>query len=155
MTVNLDDFTQGNFLKKEDVPHPRIIQIAAILAPEPKINPDKPILAIVGTDKRLLLNKTNMRMLRSIFSTGDGGAMVGRQVELYVDPYVPNPSNPASPGGLRIRAAATLATSATGALPPATVATAAAAAVQAPPPVQQQPEPHAAPAPEFNDDIPW
>jgi len=82
----------SNYLKKEDLPRPAKVIIESIEPVEFTGKDGKPQhkldIALQGKDKHFLSNKTNARMISTIFGTSELNDWIGKEITLYNDPTV-------------------------------------------------------------------
>ena len=126
----------GDYLKKEDFPQPRTCTISHVSMVEMD-DTQKPVLHLQETTKGLVLNKTNINLIVSLYGP-ETDHWSGKPLTLYNDPNVTYAGK--ATGGVRV------------------MINAPAAAVTAPPqptpaPVSVEPAPAAPAASE--DDVPW
>jgi len=79
--------TSGNYLRADDLPENAAIRVAIDCVRIEQIKRDeeteeKPVLYFTGKDKGLVLNRTNVNTLVSLFGD-DETAIMGKQVVLY------------------------------------------------------------------------
>jgi len=150
--MNIDDMIpkKSNFLTKEDVGEQgRNLTIKAFSQTE--VGQEKEVRYVIEWSeqdfKPMVLNKENGSRLKMIFKTGESGQMIGKQVNVYCDPFVSFGGE--IKGGIRLRPVATAA--AANALPPRRPAPAQkAAVVEEDGPWQPSPPPEA-----YEKDVPF
>lgn len=100
---SFDSMIESKFLKKEDFPEPRIMTIQKFesenVAKEDEIPEIKWTIYFVGEKKPMVINSTNIQILKAAF--GSPAAAVGQRVQVYVDPNVSFGGKLV--GGLRLR----------------------------------------------------
>ena len=87
----LSNMFPSRYIKADDLDRPRVLVIRDIVmenvSPDGATPEDKPVAYFDRAKKGLVLNRTNAGVLGDLFGD-DTEAMVGRSVELYVDPTV-------------------------------------------------------------------
>ena len=100
---SFDAMTESKYLRKEDFPDPRVMTIERFttenVAREGEPDETKWILHFTGEKKPLVLNSTNIQILKATFGTP--GDSVGQRVQVYTDPNVSFGGKLV--GGLRLR----------------------------------------------------
>jgi len=94
----------SKYLKKEEVPQPRLLTVKAIKMENlgTESDPEKKwVMYFEGEEKGLVLNKNNIQRATTAFKSDDSDDWVGRQIVLYVDHNVEFGGKMV--GGLRIR----------------------------------------------------
>jgi hypothetical protein len=88
--VNLKDFTDSKYMKKEDVTEDGVIlQIDYFGFEEFKDGTKKPWMKFTDVRyKPLLLNKSNMNRLIAMFKTSETKEMLGKALVVFSDPMV-------------------------------------------------------------------
>lgn len=103
----INDMVESKFLKKEDVmPNPIMVTITKASQHDVSLQNEpsrlKWCLEFAETDKPLVLNVTNMRLLESIFGSDDTDDWIGKKIVLYNDPSIMYAGKVT--GGVRVRA---------------------------------------------------
>ncbi len=102
------DFLGGNYLGKDDLDGPKVVTVEDVREEEVQgAQRRKLVVSFREFEKPLILNKTNIKRLASIFKTGDTGLWRG-QVLLYVDEQVEYAG--ARVGGIRVQPAQAVTT---------------------------------------------
>jgi hypothetical protein len=100
---SFDGMLTSKYLKKEDFPDPRVMTIERFtsdnVAREDEPPETKWILHFVGEEKPMVLNSTNIQILKMAY--GSPGGSIGKQVQVYTDPNVSFGGKLV--GGLRLR----------------------------------------------------
>jgi hypothetical protein len=93
----------GNFLRKEDVLAPMVLTIANTSEHvfEGKSNPQLVLHWREPGVKPMACNPTNVKLLQTFLNVQDESQLIGRQIEVYVDPTVMMHGQVV--GGLRLR----------------------------------------------------
>lgn len=92
---------QSRFLTHDEVRPPLFVTMSHVTEDRTLRNP----FVLHFTDSRLKplpMNLTNRRLIVAAFGDDDS-QWHGRQIELYFNPSIPNPRNPAQPGGICVR----------------------------------------------------
>jgi hypothetical protein len=102
---DVSELRTDGFVRKEDIPEPRVFQISDVTIDEVKDDrggmKEKPILHFEGDPVRpMVLNTINIKRLEEAFGRRTG-QWVGQEVELYVDGEVMFGGKKI--GGLRVR----------------------------------------------------
>lgn len=104
--MRFSQMIEGKYLAKEDVDGELIVTIEKYgkvnVAREDAPEELKPAVRFKEFKKPMVLNSTNVQVLKQIFNTDDTDATIGKQVVLYVDPNVSFQGKLI--GGLRIKA---------------------------------------------------
>lgn len=104
-TMRRDDVFPSNYLQQDDVRTPVIATIERVTLEDIQDGDrkkKKPIAYFSGDLAPLIVNVTNWGTLESAYGP-DSDGWIGRAVEIYRDPTVPNPRQPRNPGGIRLR----------------------------------------------------
>jgi len=93
---------QENFLRTQDVQQPIVVTISGVEERQfPGESNPKLILNFEQSVKSLSCNSTNVDQLIKLFNVSDARQLVGKTIEIYVDPTVKY--NGQTVGGLRLR----------------------------------------------------
>jgi hypothetical protein len=95
----------GQYLKKEDVPSPKLLTIKDVRQEAIKTGPDltekRWIMYFQEEEKGLVLNKSNIQRAKTVFKSENSDDWLGRKIVLYTDPNVEYAGKLV--GGLRLR----------------------------------------------------
>lgn len=64
---------------------------------------EEKVPGIIGDVRPMILNATNRQTLKKLFKQVTAGALMGKQIQLYIEHNVRNPSNGEMTDGIRIR----------------------------------------------------
>lgn len=102
----ISEMVESKFLKKEDVGQGALLVVTAIVQHNVAMQGAEPemkwCMEFKGTDKPLVLNTTNMRIMEQIVGSDNTDDWIGKSVVLYTDPNISFGGKIV--GGIRMRA---------------------------------------------------